>query len=141
MIRKAVPADAEQIQVICETSLGYPCESSLITARLAHLNHDEEVVFVEEIDDTVVGFVHGERYCCLYFEDAVNILGLAVLREFQRQGCGRRLMEAVERWARTKHILYIRLNSGMTRTDAHSFYRKIGYTNEKEQMRFLKKIE
>lgn len=141
MIRNAVPADAEHIQFICETSLGYPCESALIAARIAHLNHNEEVVFVEEIDDTVVGFVHGERYCCLYFEDAVNILGLAVLKEAQRQGYGRQLMEAIERWARMKHISYIRLNSGMTRTDAHSFYRKIGYTNEKEQMRFLKKIK
>lgn len=32
----------------------------------------------------------------------------------------------------------IRLNSGSARKEAHSFYRKIGYNSEKEQIRFMK---
>ena len=35
----------------------------------------------------------------------------------------------------------IRLNSGLSRKDAHEFYRKLGFDNEKEQIRFLKKIQ
>lgn len=48
-------------------------------------------------------------------------------------------MDAVETWAKECGIRMIRLNSGMARTEANEFYRKQGFDNEKEQIRFLKK--
>ena len=46
-----------------------------------------------------------------------------------------------EDWARETGIKEIRLNSGMARKGAHEFYRRMGFTDEKEQMRFLKTLE
>ncbi|MBQ6264737.1 MAG: GNAT family N-acetyltransferase [Clostridia bacterium] len=139
-IRASFATDAGDIRDICEFSLGYPCESALVKYRLEQLNREEEIVLVAEVDGRVVGFVHGEKYRCLYYETALNILGLAVLPDYQKCGIGSKLMMAIEMWANDNSIRIIRLNSGAHRTEAHTFYRNIGYVNEKMQLRFLKEI-
>ena len=48
-------------------------------------------------------------------------------------------MAKVEEWAKSKKKL-IRLNSGGTRTQAHNFYRNIGFSDEKTQLRFMKSL-
>lgn len=140
-IRTAVADDAEDIRNVCEFGLGYPCETTLVKHRLENLQAGEEIVFVAEINGTVVGFVHADKYRCLYYETALNILGLAVLPAWQKQGLGTQLINAVEDWAKENQIHVIRLNSGASRTNAHRFYRSLGYDSEKEQLRFLKQIK
>lgn len=49
-------------------------------------------------------------------------------------------MRAVENWAKVCGIHAVRLNSGKARTEAHKFYRSIGYDNEKAQIRFFKNL-
>ena len=46
-------------------------------------------------------------------------------------------MAKVEEWAKSKNIKLFRLNSGGTRTQAHNFYRNIGFSDEKIQLRFI----
>ncbi|MBQ6018746.1 MAG: GNAT family N-acetyltransferase [Clostridia bacterium] len=137
IVRPAVPGDSADIREICGTGLGYDCEEELVNRRLENIGQGD-AVFVAETNGKAVGFVHAECYRCLYFEDALNILGLAVLPEYRRNGIGRMLMDAVEDHARIHGIAVIRLNSGASRTGAHAFYRSIGYDNEKDQIRFLK---
>ena len=69
-----------------------------------------------------------------------NIQGMVVAKEQQRKGYGKELMNAAEDWARGRNIEMIRLNSGFVRPEAHEFYRAIGYSNEKEQIRFMKEL-
>ena len=71
----------------------------------------------------------------------INILGLAVSSNFRKQGAGKLLLTAIEEWAKSLDIKIIRLNSGSSRTDAHSFYTSNGYTNKKEQIRFIKNLQ
>jgi len=47
-------------------------------------------------------------------------------------------MHALENEARNRQYEAIRLNSGMIRKEAHKFYEKIGYDNNKNQKRFIK---
>ena len=49
-------------------------------------------------------------------------------------------MYSAEKWAKNKGIQVMRLNSGGTRKEAHIFYRNIGFSDEKEQLRFIKEI-
>ena len=49
-------------------------------------------------------------------------------------------MAVAERWAKEMGAAGVRLNSGAGRTEAHAFYRHIGYTSEKQQLRFLKEF-
>ena len=70
----------------------------------------------------------------------VNILGMVIKSEYQRKGIGKLLMEQAENWGRKIGARKIRLNSAMTRKGAHEFYRKLGYLDEKNQIRFLKEL-
>ena len=81
------------------------------------------------------------KYKTLYFNELVNLLGLAVAKNYRRQGVATELIKHVEHWARDNGIKMIRLNSGSSRKEAHEFYRKLGFDNEKEQIRFMKSLK
>lgn len=140
LIRCAVESDFAALAKLGREAMGYEeSTEALVQEKLQKvLKKDYERVFVAECGGEVVGFVHAEEYEVLYYPAMVNILGLAVDETFRRLGIAAKLMAAVEDWARENGIKEIRLNSGISRTDAHGFYRKNGFDDEKEQKRFLK---
>ena len=139
-IRKADEKDAFAIGKISREELGYECDEEFVLRRLIELDNRREIVFIAEIDNIVVGYVHAEVYKTLYFDSMINILGLAVLSDYRRQGVGRKLLSRAEMWAKELGINKVRLNSGGFRKEAHEFYRAMGYDNEKEQIRFMKSL-
>ena len=141
IIREATLKDAFAICNISCVDLGYDCSCEFVSTRISNLDKGREKVFVAEVNGIVAGYVHAEKYQTLYFEPMINILGLAVSAEFRRRGIGRMLLKHAERWANEEGIHKIRLNSGGSRKEAHSFYRAMGYSNAKEQLRFIKDIE
>ena len=145
MIRKIKKEDAQSIQEICDISLGYTVSTELVENQITKLSADKKhhVIYVYEDEDLhkVVGFIHAEIYECLYSDCGLNILGLAVLPEFQGRSIGKKLMNHLEMDSRQKLIKFIRLNSGEARTEAHKFYNNIGYVCDKTQKRFIKIFE
>lgn len=141
-IRTAREDDADAICRLCSEEMGYPCDIALVKSKLKGLDSSREAVFLAWIDgDTPAGYIHVEKYDVLYFETMANILGLAVSSAYQRNGVGSSLVAAAENWARENHIFLMRLNSGGSRKGAHAFYRKQGYLDEKEQLRFNKRLD
>ena len=140
MIREANPEDSAAIAEITAEGLGYDCVPEMIARNIAALDRSHVRLFVAEIDGSVVGFVEPQVYEAVYFAPLVNILGLAVRSSCRGQGIGKALMEVAEHWAKEIGATGVRLNSGATRTNAHDFYRHIGYTTEKQQIRFLKEF-
>ncbi len=114
-IRKADVQDAFAICKISCDDLGYKCNDELVSKRLINLDNRREVVFVAEIDDIIVGYIHAEIYNLLYYESMINILGIAVSSDYRRQGVGKSLLKQTENWATELGINIIRLNSGSTR--------------------------
>jgi len=53
----------------------------------------------------------------------------------------RRLLEHAETWAVQKGCRVVRLSSAATRTEAHAFYQRAGYTNIKTQYSFIKPLD
>ena len=141
LIREATIEDAFAICNISCADLGYDCCCEFVSTRISNLDKGREKVFVAEVNGIVSGYIHAEKYQTLYFEPMINILGLAVSSEFRRRGIGRMLLKRAEHWANEVGIHKIRLNSGASRKEAHSFYRAMGYSNEKGQIRFIKDIE
>lgn len=141
IIREATIEDAFAICNISCADLGYDCSCEFVSTRISNLDKGREKVFVAEVNGIVAGYIHAEKYQTLYFEPMINILGLAVFSEFRRRGIGRMLLKRAERWANEVGIHKIRLNSGASRKETHSFYRAMGYNNEKGQIRFIKDIE
>ena len=153
VVRKITIDDAEDICKICSQEMGYECAPTLVKSKIEKLDSKREAVFVAEMETSkgqeffhraesqLVGFIHVERYDVLYFESMANILGLAVKKDFQKQGLGKALLLAAENWAQKNGIHLMRLNSGINRIDAHGFYEHLGYVSEKEQKRFVKNLK
>ena len=133
--------DAEDVCRICCDDLGYQCDKSLVKERITQLDPGREAVYVALIDERVIGYIHVEKYNTLYFETMANILGLAVSGKYRKKGVGKALVDQAEKWANENDISLMRLNSGAKRSGAHDFYRRLGYSSEKDQVRFIKRID
>lgn len=139
-IREAVPDDAEAISELNNSQMGYVFSTRDTYEKLCDiLRCEKDKVFVAIIEGNVVGYIHANNYDLLYHPHMKNIMGITVDEKFKRQGIGRMLIEAVEVWAKKTGAAGIRLLSGATRTDAHSFYKSCGFSGDKEQVN-LKKI-
>ena len=145
MIRKIKIEDAESVQRLCNISLGYSVSVEIVMRQIQKLsedvNHHYIYVYEDEELQTVVGFVHAEVYESLYSYAGLNILGLAVLPEFQGKGIGKELMHYLEVNAKMDSVSFVRLNSADYRVEAHKFYESIGYVCDKTQKRFIKKLD
>ena len=145
MIRNIKIEDAETIQRICNMSLGYSVSIETVMRQIQKLsedvNHHYVYVYEDEKLQKVVGFVHAEVYESLYSYSGLNILGLAVLPEFQGKGIGKELMYYLEVNAKNDSVLFVRLNSADYRVEAHKFYESIGYVCDKTQKRFIKRLD
>lgn len=145
MIRKIKIEDAEAVQRLCNISLGYSVSVEIVMRQIQKLledvNHHYVYVYEDEELHKVVGFVHAEVYESLYSYAGLNILGLAVLPEFQGKGIGRELMHHLELKAKDDSVTFVRLNSADYRVEAHKFYESIGYVCDKTQKRFIKKLD
>ena len=145
MIRKIKIEDAEAVQRLCNISLGYSVSVEIVMRQIQKLsedvNHHYIYVYEDEELQTVVGFVHAEVYESLYSYAGLNILGLAVLPEFQGKGIGKELMHYLEVNAKNDSVSFVRLNSADYRVESHKFYESIGYVCDKTQKRFIKKLD
>ena len=139
-IREAVASDATAIWRLNCNEMGYqyPLDDTAqnITKLLCS---STDKIFVAVSDGAVVGYVHANDYDLLYAPPMKNIMGIAVSSEHKQQGIGRALLQQVEHWACETGATGIRLVSGLSRTDAHEFYHRCGYSGDKEQLN-LKKI-
>ena len=145
MIRKIKIEDAEAVQRLCNISLGYSVSIETVMRQIQKLsedvNHHYIYVYEDEKLQKVVGFVHAEVYESLYSYAGLNILGLAVLPEFQGKEIGRELMHYLEVNAKNDSVSFVRLNSADYRVEAHKFYESIGYVCDKTQKRFIKRLD
>ena len=139
-IRDAAPEDAAAIAEISTGTLGYSCGEDLVRNRLANMENGRQRVFAAVENGKVVGFLQAELYQLLYQKDQINILGLAVRKEFQGKGVGRLLVQYVQVWAKQMNCDTVRVNSATERYGAHAFYEKMGFINTKSQKRFVKTI-
>ena len=144
MIRKCQVADSAAIQKINQIELGYDYPVEKTAANIKRLLNDPKHhylwVFEDEDSKKVEGYLHAEIFEETYFDPMFNVLALAVDSSVQKKGIGSQLMQALEKQARALGMKEIRLNSGESRTGAHQFYEKLGYTSNKMQKRFGKKL-
>ena len=137
MIRKVKLSDAAAIQRLNSECLGYDFDREATEAQLKKLlENDQHLILVAEEGGQVIGYAHAASYDCLYFPSLLNLLALAVAQDFQGQGHGRALMQALREEAKAAGYTGIRINSGISRTSAHEFYRSLGCSEKADQKRF-----
>ena len=140
-IREPRQADAPQLAALCD-QLGYPSTAEQVSARLAAITAlpDQLVLVAVDPSQTIVGWVHAFVYRVLESDPMVEVGGLVVHQQVRGRGVGKRLLAAVEAWARAQSIGVVSLRSNVVRTEAHAFYRHLGYTVPKTQLVFRKNL-
>ncbi|MBQ9032030.1 MAG: GNAT family N-acetyltransferase [Parasporobacterium sp.] len=144
MIRNIQIEDAQDLEHICKKSLGYETTSELLKRRIEELSNNSNyrfLVYEDDIEHQVLGFIQAERYNLLYGGNGWNIIALAVLPAAQQNGIGKQLLAAMEDQAEKEGYTFIRLNCNTIRENAHMFYQSMGYSCDKIQKRFIKMIE
>ena len=138
MIRSAELSDAVAIQEINATALGYDFGLIETRQKLSELldRSDPFILVAENAAGQIVGGAHAASYDCLYFPSLLNLLALAVAPDFQGQGYGKALMQAIREEGVAAGYTGIRINSGISRMKAHEFYRKLGCEEKADQKRF-----
>ena len=141
LIRDAKPEDAAALAKLNREEMGYEYPEENTRQKLqALLSGGKDKILVAEVCGTVVGYVHLCDYDLLYFDSMKNVMGIAVSSEYRRQGIGGKLLSAAEDWARADGAAAVRLSSGEGRTEAHAFYRSLGYSGTKKQLNLKKEF-
>jgi GNAT superfamily N-acetyltransferase len=139
-IRPATISDAERVAELSGT-LGYPVDDETMRERLARfLTQEKHLILVAERDGQVVAWTHGAEQELLEFGPRCEILGLVVAESQRGLGVGRRLVDAIEQWARGRGLKDIFVRSNIIRPESHPFYERIGYARYKTQHAYRKRL-
>lgn len=140
VVRRATSTDALGVAALSGI-LGYPVDRETMQRRLERIGgREEHVVFVAETSGQVVGWIHGAEHEFLVAGRIGEICGLVVAEGQRTSGVGRRLVEAVEQWARGRGLDQVSVRSNVARTESHPFYEKVGYTRLKTQHVYRKSL-
>lgn len=142
MLRLCLDTDCHDIWQINKEEMGYDVPFEVARKQLQKLLSDSsQRIYVYECDGKVVGYVHACNYDLLYHAPMKNILGIAVSKEYRRNGIGGLLLLMVEDWASDTGASAVRLSTGKMRHEAHLFYEAWGYEVNKEQVNYIKNLE
>ena len=140
---KVRPATIADVARLAELSgvLGYPVAVEKLAARVARLlARDEDLLLVAERGARVVGWIHAAELELVESGRRCEILGLVVDAEQRRGGAGRRLVAAIETWARQRGLEEVSVRSAITRSESHPFYERLGFVRVKTQHVYRKRV-
>jgi GNAT superfamily N-acetyltransferase len=126
------PASVEDAGALADlvSELGYPTSTEQMLRRLeAILSDDDYTTLVAERGREVAGFV-GLRIGPLFEADEPygQLMALSVSDRHRRRGVGTALIHAAEFLLKRRGVCAIVVTSANHRSDAHSFYEKVGFT-------------
>lgn len=137
-IREARAEDAAEIARLTTQLAGASADAVLAPQTLARrldriLEHPMHAVFVAAAEDALRGFVAAEHRLLLQFGERIELIALVTDADVRRQGVGRALVAATERWATRRGVTEMVVRSSLNRDAAHPFYRGLGYAHRKTQ--------
>jgi len=141
-IRRARLSDAPSVAEL-SGQLGYPASEKEMADRLAHLIRHPRlgaVLIAESSEGEVVGWLHVSVTPLLEVPLRAEVNGLIVAEGQRSSGSGAKLLQAAERWAKSKGCASMSVRSNVVRERAHSFYLRNGYQHYKTQKAFRKAL-
>jgi GNAT superfamily N-acetyltransferase len=124
------------------TQLGYPCNENEVRTRLDEMQDPNHyAVYVAEVErGRLAGWIGAHIFRAVELNKCAEISGLVVDSKLRSRGIGKALLDAAEEWARTAGCDAISVSSNIKRRRAHKFYRRNGYTWNKRQESFRKRL-
>jgi ribosomal protein S18 acetylase RimI-like enzyme len=132
VFQRAGPEDAEAVRAL--TDAAYAKWVPVIGRRPKPMNADHDhavrahIVELAYLDGEFAGLIE-----LIPAPDHLLLENLAVAPAHQRKGLGRRLMAHVEALARARGVPMVRLYTNKAFSSNLAFYRKLGYTLEREE--------
>jgi len=139
MIQLAGPDDFEALAALAG-QLGYPSTASQVSERMAAMPVGEHRVWLARVDGRVLGWIHAYVARHVVIDPLVEIGGLVVSEDARGQGVGPQLLDATYAWARELGCAQVGVHSNVVRADAHRFYEREGFTLEKRQGVFTRRV-
>jgi GNAT superfamily N-acetyltransferase len=141
-IRLATVDDVPRLAELTST-LGYPVEPEAMRPRVERTLARMDCVLYVADDGAVgaVGWILGGEQETLETGPRCEILGLIVAGAGRRRGIGRRLVEAVEAWGRSRGFDRIVVRSNVAREESHPFYEGLGYQRLKTQHVYARRLD
>ena len=114
-IRNAALRDSDSIAKL-SNQLGYKSENNLIQKRLSEiLNNDDNCVFVALENEKLVGWIHGFYSQRVASDPFIEIGGLVVDENYQKNGIGKILVEKIIKWSDLKKCKKVRVRCNTVR--------------------------
>jgi GNAT superfamily N-acetyltransferase len=140
-IRHARPGDAARLAVL-STQLGYEMDAHQAATRLRSLlsKGGQAVLVAETPQGGVIGWLHVMERHLLETPPFAELGGLVVDETHRGSGAGRALVAAAEAWSHSRGMTTMRIRTNVIRATAHEFYTRLGYSVEKKQSVFTKRL-
>lgn len=139
IFRKVDENNEKDIREFCEVMdalTSHAEDLELLRKKIATTNADEDS-YLMVAEDKESGRICGSLFAivmgdfCAECKPFMLVENVAVHKDFQRMGIGRAMFDEIEKWAKEKDAHYLMLTSSAHRTEAHEFYRALGYTEVK----------
>ncbi|HEY2469822.1 MAG TPA: GNAT family N-acetyltransferase [Terracidiphilus sp.] len=138
-IRRMEPSDAPEVAILIK-ELGYERDrdqvAQWIESMLARI--ETQIAFVACLGGQVIGWIEISIEHRLQSPPFALIGGLVVKDGYRNHKLGKSLCEHAEAWTWEQGLTTLRVTSRSTRTDAHRFYLRNGYTLTKISQIFEK---
>jgi len=129
--------DAEAVNALSK-QLGYPLsiEQTLQNIK-AVLQSKDHTAFVAEYENKIAGWIGAAQAIMIEVMPYCEINGLVIDEHHRGMGIGKLLIDRVKQWAKEKGNDKIGLRCNVKRTEAHLFYEHLGFTELKQQKKFV----
>jgi N-acetylglutamate synthase-like GNAT family acetyltransferase len=123
--------------------LGYRVSDEIMRSRLedAAKRPYEKVIVAEDEANKVVGWCTLEIISYIHVDPFVEITGFVVDEKSRKQGIGRKLVAAAEKWVGELRLSSISLHTNVIRKEAHLFYEANGFKSIKQQYVYMKQVD
>jgi GNAT superfamily N-acetyltransferase len=138
-IHTCKPEDAVAVSVLLG-ELGYEVSAQAAVERMRRLNDTGlDPMFLAVDDGRPLGLIALHRcHMIQYSTPVARITALVVRRGARRRGIGRLLIDHALCWAAQQACELVELTSPLSREEAHTFYRDLGF--EPNSLRFRKML-
>src|SRR6516164_9765486 len=129
-IREMGPMDIAVCRLLL-SQLGYDLNLQEVKQRYDAIKQKQDhAIFLGEQGGQVVALLHLYETTAFNKPPEVIVQALVVDQNCRGTGVGKKMMNMAERWALDRGFSSVALTSSVSRSDAHSFYNRIGYKVE-----------